>query len=413
MKAKLRQKIEKAERRVRAIYLSTYIPRKCGIATYTKDLTNAVNVLNPYNLAEIMAVTDNGYAYPWEVKFRIDQQAKADYAAASSYINKSSAEIVCIQHEYGIFGGKDGAMVIDFMKQLKKPIVTTLHTVLDNPSSNQKEILRTICGQSAAVVVMIGTMVDRLVKIYGIAEEKIVVIPHGVPDIPYGPTDDFKKDLHMQGKFVVAVNNLLARNKGFEYLIEAAGMVKDKIPNLQVLIIGETHPTVKKSEGEAYRHSLVALVKKLKLEETVKFINSYVTLDDLIDYLRATDVYVTPYLDPQQAASGALSYAVGAGKACVSTPYIYATEVLNGDRGVLVPFRNSQAIAAAVEKIYSNKKFRISIETKAYQFGRTMIWPAVALQYLDLFRLVLAETKFGQRKRLLALVPSFYSREQN
>jgi polysaccharide biosynthesis protein PslF len=411
MKANLSQKIEKAERKVRAIYLSTYIPRKCGIATYTKDLTNAINVLNPYNLVEIMAVNDNGYDYPWEVKFRIDQLKKEDYIAAADYINKSSAEIVCIQHEYGIFGGKDGELVVDFMKRLKKPIVTTLHTVLEQPSENQKKILQEIYSLSEAVVVMISIMVERLTKIYGLTQEKVVVIPHGVPDIPYGPTKEFKHEIGMDGKFLVAVNNLVAANKGFEYLIEAAAKAKDEIPNLQVLIIGETHPTVKKYEGEKYRNSLIDLVKKLHLENTVKFINSYVGLDDLVEHLRATDVYVTPYLDPQAAASGALSYAVGAGKACISTPYIYAREVLDGDRGVLVPFRNSEEISKALVKIYKDPKFRNSIETKAYQFGRTMIWPAVALQYLDLFRAVLTENQV--KKQIFGLVNPFHSREQN
>lgn len=409
MRARLSQKIEKAERKVRAIYLSTYIPRKCGIATYTKDLTNAINVLNPYNLAEIMAVNDNGYDYPWEVKFRIDQTKKEDYIAAADYINKSSAEIVCIQHEYGIFGGEDGELVVDFMKRLNKPIVTTFHTVLEKPSENQKRILQEIYSESEAVVVMISMMVDRLTNIYGVSEEKVVVIPHGVPDIPYGPTDEFKRKIGMDGKFLVSVNNLLADNKGFEYLIEAAAKAKKEIPNLQVLIIGETHPTVKKNEGEKYRDSLTSLVKKLGLEQTVKFINRYVGLDELVEHLRATDVYVTPYLEPQAAASGALSYAVGAGKACVSTPYIYANEVLEGDRGVLVPFRNSEEISKALVKLYSDKKFRTSIETNAYQFGRTMIWPAVALQYLDLFKAILAESQV--KNQIFGLVNHFYSRE--
>jgi len=398
MKAKLSAQIEQVERRVRAIYLSTYIPRKCGIATYTKDLTNAVNVLNPYNFAEIMAVSDNGYDYPWEAKFRINQNTPEDYSLAAEYINRSSAEILCLQHEYGIFGGQDGQYVLELMKKVEKPIVSTLHTVLDNPTESQKKTLKQVCKLSSAVVVMIETMVDRLVGIYDVPIEKIAVIPHGVPDIPYGPTEEFKKKLRLKGKFVVAVNNLLAKNKGFEYLIEATGIVKNKIPNIYTLIIGETHPTVKRKEGENYRVKLQDQVKKLKLQKYVKFINRYVDLDELLNYLRATDVYVTPYLNPQQAASGALSYAVGAGKACISTPYIYATEVLNGDRGLLVPFRDSEGIAKALLKINQDQKYRKSIESKAYQFGRTMIWPAVALQYLDLFRLVLTEPALQERK---------------
>ncbi len=398
VKAKLSAKIEKVERRVRAIYLSTYIPRKCGIATYTKDLTNAINVLNPYSLAEIMAVSDNDYDFPWEVKFRIAQGKEEDYRLAAEYINRSSAELLCLQHEYGIFGGKNGEFVVDLLRRVDKPIVTTLHTVLDNPSEEQKKILKEVCQLSNAVVVMIETMVERLVNIYQVPVEKIAVIPHGVPDIPYGPTTEFKKQLRLEKRFVVSVNNLLAENKGFEFLIEAVAQVKKEIPSITTLIIGETHPTVKKKQGEKYRERLTRLVGSLKLKREVKFINRYVDLEELLVYLRATDVYVTPYLDPQQAASGALSYAVGAGKASISTPYIYAFEVLDGDRGVLVPFRDSVAIAAALKKVYRETKFRSSIETKAYQFGRTMIWPAVALQYLDLFKLVLTEPAFLPKK---------------
>ncbi|MDP2671088.1 MAG: glycosyltransferase family 4 protein [bacterium] len=413
MKSKLDQRIELTQPKVRSIYLSTYIPQKCGIATYTKDLTNAINVLNPYNLAEIMAVSDNGYDYPWEVKFRISQAKKEDYLAAADYINKSSAEIFCLQHEYGIFGGKDGELVLELLKRIKKPVVTTFHTVLKSPSPSQKKILKAVAARSNVVVVMIDTMVDRLTSLYDIPSEKIVVIPHGVPDIPYGPTQFYKKELGLENKFVVSVNNLLADNKGFEYLIEAIGKVKDKIPEIQTIIIGETHPIVKKFEGEKYRNFLESKVKQLKLENYVKFINRYVSLEELLSYLRATDVYVTPYLDSQAAASGALSYAVGAGKACISTPYIFAKEVLKDDRGVLVPFKNSDKVAAALLKIYREPKFRASIETKSYQHGRTMIWPAVALRYLDLYRLVLGESAAATARRVLTnIISPIYSRDK-
>jgi len=387
--------LEQQERKVRVIYVASYIPRKCGIATFTKDLTNALNVLNPYSLGEIMAINDNSntYDYPWEVKFRINQEDLKTYIAAAEYINNSSAEVVCLQHEFGLFGGKNGEYAVPFLEQIKKPIVTTFHTVPERPLDTQKEIIRRICSLSAACVVMIEGITGRLVKTYGVNKKKIVVIPHGVPDIPFGATEYFKKQKKLSGKFVLTSINLLSSNKGIEFAIEAVARVVKKIPNFIYLVIGETHPVVKRKSDEEYRKKLEAQVKALRLETCVKFINRYLTLEELLGYLRAADAYTTPYLDPGQVASGTLSYAVGAGKACISTPYLYAQEVLDGDRGVLVPFGDSRSIAKAMVKLASEPKFKAGIERKAYDYGRLMIWPSVALQYLDLFKLALKKSR--------------------
>ncbi len=390
--------LEEQHKTVKAIYMSSYIPRKCGIATFTKDLTNAVNALNPLALSEILAVNDplapNGsYDYPWEVKYRITQDDLEGYFKAADYVNSSSAEIVCLQHEFGLFGGKDGEYILEFLKKVKKRVVTTLHTTPEIPNANQKRIIREIFRYSDAVVVMIEPVVERLLTVYKIPKNKIAIIHHGVPDIPFGGTEHFKRITRLKGKTVMSAINLISENKGLEYAIAAVPEIIKQFPEFVFLIIGETHPVVKKRFGEKYRRKLESLVKEHKLENHVKFINKYLSLEDLIDYLRATDIYVTPYLDPQQIASGTLSYAVGAGKVSISTPYLYAHEVLNHKRGVIVPFRDSTAISKATIKILKDRSYRESLEREAYKFGRLMTWSSVALAYFDLFNLVLKKRK--------------------
>lgn len=381
--------LESKERRVRAIYISTYIPRKCGIASYTKDLTNALNVLNPLSLGEIMAVTKDGYeGFPWEVKIKVKEQTLQTYIDAANYINESSADVVNLQHEFGIFGGADGEHILELTSRIKKPLVTTLHTVLNNPRPNQLRITKILAKQSEAVVVMVEAAQERLINIFGIDPRKIVVIPHGVPDIPYGGGLHFKEELGLGVRPIISAINLLSDNKGLEYVLRALPVVVAKHPDLLYLIIGQTHPDVIKNEGEVYRHKLEKIVKDLKLTNNVKFINQYVTIDDLIMYLRATDIYITPYLDPQQTSSGTLAYALGAGKVCISTPYLYAREILNSHRGLLVPFKDSEEIGENLNKLLSNPILMEKYQKSAYNFGRLMIWPQVALQYLDLFHLI-------------------------
>lgn len=393
-KGKIAEKLSEQRRQVRAIFVSSYIPRKCGVATFTKDLTNAINALNPYALSEIMAVTDTtapngGYDYPWEVKFRINQDDVTNYISAADYINSSSAEIVCLQHEFGLYGGQDGEYILEFLKRLKKKVITTLHTTVEHPRDNQKRIIKEIFKYSSAVVVMIDPVVKRLETVYTVDSREIAVIHHGVPDIPFGGTEHFKEITQLTGRTVMSAINLISANKGLEYAISAVPDIVKKIPDFLFLIIGETHPVVKKRYGEKYRDDLQALVKKLKVEKHVKFINRYLPLEELIDYLRSSDYYVTPYLDAEQIASGTLSYAVGAGKVCISTSYLYAQEVLNGNRGVLVPFKDAKAISKAVLRLNVDVKNRESIEREAYKYGRVMTWSSVALAYLDLFNLVL------------------------
>ena len=332
---------------IRVIYISSYIPRKCGIATYTKDLTNAINLLNPQALAEIMATRrpKENIAYPWEVKFKIDQEELHTYLEAANYINQSGTNIVSLQHEYGLYGGEWGEYIIPFLDNLHKPLVTTLHTVLDNPDNREGYILKKLINKSEAVVVMMETIKEKLVKKFGAPSDKIIVIPHGTPDLPFNSTSVYKKKKHLSGRIIIGNINLLSPSRGIEYALGAVSVISKKYPNILYLVIGQTHPVYLQANGEKYRNFLKREIKRLHIEKNVRFVNKYLPISELIDWLKVIDFYITPYLDPQQAASGALAYAVGAGKCCISTPYLYAKEVLGDDRGVLVPFRTSKAIA--------------------------------------------------------------------
>ena len=403
-RSKLSTQLAAQEPKAKAIYVSTYIPRECGIATFTKDLTTAVNILNPTFLADIVAIDDHGNDtpdkdrrnYPWEVKYKIHEKDLKCWLDAADYINQSGAEIVSIQHEFGIYGGRDGEYVIPFMERIKLPIVTTFHTIVPNPESHYSEIMKRIVDLSSAVVVMVDTAATWLVKTYNIDPEKVVVIPHGVPDVTYGPTDIPKKKLKLKGNTIMGFG-LMNRGKGYEYVIKAMPKIIEKHPNTKFLVLGETHPVVFRNEGHSYREELQDLVKKLKLKKNVIFVNRYLSLDEIIDYLKATDIYITPFSNLDQITSGTLSYAIGAGKACVSTPYLYAQEVISSDRGILIEPQNPDSISKAIIKLLDHPHKRLEYAKNAYLFGRKMIWPSVALKYLDLFELV-KENKNARNK---------------
>lgn len=377
-------------RSLRVIYVSSYIPRRCGIATFTKDLTNAINLLNPHALAEIMVMNRPGesFDYPWEAKFKIDQGNLLNYLEAASYINNSGTDIVSLQHEFGLYGGHWGEHIIPFVESLEKPLVTTFHTVLDDADSDGGNILKRIAQKSSAIIVMMEQIKNKLIKDYGIEPNKIIIIPHGTPDLPYISTDSFKKKKQLAGRLILGNINLLTPSRGAEYILGAVAKIAKVYPNVLYLLIGQTHPVLIQEEGEKYRNFLKAEVKKLKIGKNVRFINKYLSLDELIGWLKAIDFYVTPYLDPQQAASGALAYAVGAGKCCISTPYIYAKEVLANGRGALVPFKDSEAIAKIITELWEQPENKRAMEKKAYEYGRLMTWSNVALSYLNLFRAI-------------------------
>ena len=383
----LREKVK----RINITYIATYVPRKCGIATYTRDLNEAVKFINPYSQTKIFALVkpDETIDYPPEVKFKINQHDINAYKSAANRINKSKADIVMLQHEFGLYGGQYGEHIIELLKALKKPLVITLHTIPDDPQKGYGRALKDLIKFAEKIVVMMPQSLEKLVRDYGSSKEKIEIIPHGVPDIPFESNARHKKKKGLEGRRIIGNINLLSRVKGQEYILEALKSIKEEFPDIMYLIIGQTHPVVLQTEGEEYRNSLKEKIKLFKLTENVKFVNKYLSLENLIEWLKTIDIYITPYLDPQQSASGALAYAIGAGKVCISTPYLYAKDVLAYRRGIIVPFKNSRAIAKTVIDLFKNPEKKAAIKKRAYNFGRTMTWHNVALQHLKLFEEIL------------------------
>ncbi|MCL5072798.1 MAG: glycosyltransferase family 4 protein [Actinobacteria bacterium] len=392
---KLKKVLREKSKSINGIYISSYVPRKCGIATYTKDLTRAINLINPYSKAGILALIrpEDKIDYPPEVKFKINQYKIDSYTKAAEQINKSRADIVVLEHEFGLYGGEFGGYIIKLIEMIKKPLIVTAHTIPDDANKGYGLVLKDVIKFAEKVIVMMPDSLQKLITRYNYPKEKIEIIPHGVPDIALEPTDKYKKKKNLAGRIILGNINLLSEVKGIEYTIEALREIKKYYPNVLYLIIGQTHPVVLQGEGEKYRNFLKEKIKQSKLQENVKFINEYLTLEDLIEWLKVIDIYITPYLNPQQSASGALAYAIGAGKVCISTPYLYAKDVLAQGRGIIVPFRNSQAIADAVIDICSNPQKKSAIERKTYKFGRLMTWYNVALQHLELFDEVISKYK--------------------
>lgn len=383
------------------IYVSSYIPRKCGIATYTKDLTNAINLINSHSLAEILVVTlsheHESLDYPWEAKYKISRDDLSDYVTAAQYVNLSHADLVVLEHEFGLFGGDAGEYIVHFAEALNKPLITTFHTVPQEYTGKMAEVLRRLATRSRVVTVMMEPVAKKLVSNYHIPRSKIVIIPHGVPDLPFNSTEAQKAKRRLGGRKVLGNINLLHRNKGIEYALEAIALLVRRHPEILYVCIGQSHPEVLRQEGEAYRNFLKKRVRELDLKKNVLFVNKYLSLKDLIKWLKTIDIYITPYLDPQQITSGALAYAVGAGKACVSTPYLYAKEVLANDRGMLVPWQNPQALSEAIGELLNNPARKREIEKRAYQHGRLMTWSHVGNQHLNLFRTILTRMPVSAR----------------
>jgi len=379
---------EQAPKKIKIAFVAPYIPRECGIATYTKDIVTAVDGQNEYSSTSVVVIDDSDgeLEYPDKVSFSIPQNDFDGYLNAAARINRSSIDIVHIQHEFGIFGGTDGEYIMEFAKRIDKPLVITFHTVLSKPDQNKLKIVRGLCGYAKTIIVMADEAMRRMIKSYGVDSNKIVVIPHGVPDIPFGQSIGHKKTLGFQNKYIISTFGLISRNKGLEYAIEGLKEIANHRQDFIFLIIGKTHPNVIRQEGDSYRDSLHKIVIKNNLGKFVKFINRYLTLPELVFYLQATDIYVTPYLEPEQITSGTLSYALGAGKACVSTPYAYAKEVLRGNKGILVDFKNSCELGKAISRLINNSKLRDMISKRAYQSSRKMIWPSVGERHLRLYR---------------------------
>ncbi|HVM72466.1 MAG TPA: glycosyltransferase family 4 protein [Anaerolineales bacterium] len=371
----------------RIAFIGNYLPRQCGIATFTTDLCEAI--ADQFKGTSCIALPVNdiepGYDYPARVRFELVEKEIESYRRAADFLNINNVDMVSLQHEYGIFGGRAGNYILSLLRELRMPVVTTLHTILRNPDSDQRQVLNDIISLSDRVVVMSKRGVEFLRTIYQIPEEKIDLIPHGIPDVPF-MDPSFHKDLFgVEGKSVLLSFGLLSANKGIENVIAALPLILAKFPNVVYIIVGATHPHVIQNEGETYRLSLQWLAHEKGVEGNVIFYNRFVSQEELILFISAADIYITPYLDVAQITSGTLAYSLGAGKAVVSTPYWYAEEMLADERGALVPFNDPKALAEQVIDLLSNESKRHSMRKRAYLFGREMIWSQVALRYMETF----------------------------
>lgn len=367
--------------------IGNYLPRMCGIATFTSDLTEAISAAAPHAHCWTVAMNDKpeGYAYPENVRFEINQNKFSEYSTAAEFITVNHADIVCVQHEYGIFGGAAGSYLLKLLEELQMPVVTTLHTVLQDPAPEYRQVLLKLAALSDKLIVMSRKAVNMLQDVYGIPAEKIAFIHHGIPDMAFVDSNYYKDQFGVEGKKVILTFGLLSPVKGIECVLQALPVVKQKHPDVVYIVLGATHPHVVKSCGEEYRMRLQHMVQQLDLGEQVIFQNLFVEMAELREYLGCADVYITPYLEEAQITSGTLAYAMGTGKAVISTPYWYATEMLAEGRGIIVPFTDSEALAEQLTDILDNDVRRNAMRKKAYVFTRDAVWKDVAREYLQVF----------------------------
>jgi glycosyltransferase involved in cell wall biosynthesis len=363
-------------------FLSTYPPRECGIATFTQDLVRELKK-EPDIKTGIIAVSDRNYDYNDDVLCELVQQNKKSYSDMAEWMNQSSIQVLVVEHEYGIYGGNSGEYLLDLVNRVNKPIVTTLHTVLPVPSAKQKEILQALCKKSMKIVTMAFNTRKILCDVYGADPDKITVIPHGVPAFDCPSREYLKKQQHFEDRTVVSTFGLISPGKGLEYGIKSIADVAQKHPEVLYLILGKTHPTVKKLFGEAYRESLEKMIDDLNLKNNVQFVNKYLSKEELVRYLKLSDIYMTPYLGRDQAVSGTLAYAVGYGKVIVSTPYLYAEEMLANGCGMLAEFKDEASLGKCINYVIEHPDAKAAMEKKSLALGKNMIWNSVAKSYKD------------------------------
>ena len=371
----------------RIAFVGNYLPRRCGIATFTTDLCEAIAGQYPDTSCFAVPVNDSeaGYAYPSRVRFELTENDVESYRRAADFLNINDVDLVCLQHEYGIFGGRAGGHILALLSELRMPIVTTFHTVLQDPDADQRRVLERIAAFSDRLVVMSERGAEFLRDVYGVPSEKIDMIPHGIPDVPFMDPSFHKDVFGVEGKTVLLTFGLLSASKGIEDVITALPEIVERFPNVVYFILGATHPNVIEKDGESYRLSLQWLAEEKGVAGHVVFFNRFVSIEELVDFIGAADIYITPYLNEAQITSGTLAYTLGAGRAIVSTPYWYAEEMLADGRGVLVPFRDPSAIAKQVIELLDNEPERHAMRKRAYLYGRSMIWPEVAERYMESF----------------------------
>ena len=368
-------------------FLGDYVPRRCGIATFTADICEAIAAEFPEAECIVGSVNDRaeGYDYSPRVRFEIAEQELDSYRRAAEFLNINNVEVVSVQHEFGIYGGPAGSHLLEFLRDVRKPVVTTLHTVLSEPNAEQRTVMTELDALSTRFIVMAERGREMLETIYGVDPAKIDLIPHGVIDMPFIDSNFFKDEFGVEGKTVLLTFGLLSPNKGIEYVIEALPAILKRHPHIVYMVLGATHPHLLAREGEAYRQRLERLAVERGVAGQVIFYNKFVTIGELKEFIGAADIYLTPYLNEAQITSGTLAYTFGAGKAVVSTPYWHAQELLAGERGLLVPFRASGAIAEGVNHFLSNPTLMTAMRKRAWKAGREMIWPVVARRYMESF----------------------------
>ncbi len=371
----------------RIAFLGNYLPRQCGIATFTTNLCEAAAAQFPGTTFFAVPVNDfeDGYEYPPRVRFELAEKDLASYRRAADFLNINGVDLVCLQHEYGIFGGPCGSHILTLLGDLRMPVVTTLHTVLREPTGQQRHVLEKLAQVSDRLVVMSQRGAAFLRDIYGVSAEKIDFIHHGIPDMPFVDPNFYKDRFGVEGKIVLLTFGLLSPNKGIEFVIKALPAILQRYPQVVYIVLGATHPHVKRHEGESYRLGLERLGRDLGVEKNLLFIDRFVSLEELTECIGAADIFLTPYLNPAQITSGVLAYTVGSGKAVLSTPYWYAEELLGEGRGRLVPFADPQAQAKGILDLLDNEAERHAMRKRGYLLGRDMIWPMVARRYLESF----------------------------
>ena len=368
----------------RVALLGNHLPRHCGIATFTTDLADAISSIGPDLDCFVLAMNDgrHQYPYPGRVRFELAEGDTGAYTRAADFLNVNAVDVISVQHEYGIFGGKAGSHLLPLLRELRMPVVTTLHTILATPNLHQRRVMDEITALSDRLVVMTASGAELLREVHGVDGDKIDVIPHGIPSIPFAGS---KNRLGVEGRPLILTFGLLSPDKGIEQVIDALPSILSHYPDVVYIVLGATHPHIVERHGETYRLMLEERAKRLGVDGNVIFHNRFVSQSELSEFLAAADIYITPYLNPEQITSGTLAYALGAGKAVISTPYAYARELLAGGKGILVPWNDSPAIAAEIVGLLDDPEKRMEMRRLAAEHGRAMLWPAVAHSYLQTF----------------------------
>jgi glycosyltransferase involved in cell wall biosynthesis len=388
----------------RIAVIGNYLPRHCGIATFTTDLCDAIHA--EYGTTELLALpvndTEDGYSYPARVRFELSENNLASYRQAADFLNFNNIDLVCLQHEYGIFGGRAGAHILELLRRLNMPFVTTLHTVLRDPDPDQRAVMDEIAMLSDRLIVMSQQSSDILQETFHVPSDKIDLIPHGIPDLPFTDPTFYKDGFGTEGKDVLLTFGLLSPNKGIENVIEALPSILSRHSNVVYMVSGATHPHILRREGDKYREYLQKLAKDLGVEANVLFRNRFVSPQEMVELIGAADIYITPYKHKAQVVSGTLAYALSAGKAIISTPYLHAIELLDDERGALVPFDDPEAIASKTVELLDNRTARHAMRKRAYLYARDMVWNRVAQKYMKIFEGVYNERLRNPRATFLA-----------